>query len=171
MRLGTVTLTICLALAAPATQAQPTAAETARQAAPATTGQGSVLQGYVLMLQATEQDLKAAREKAAQEPASYSGSAMTPARQQLMREVRDAYHAMQNAPEAVQDTEAYRDARVEVQQAFTAIGPGWDQSTQQGVAAADRALAALDRLRQSVAGMAEAAGGAVPAPPVAGGGR
>ncbi|WP_135467295.1 hypothetical protein [Crenalkalicoccus roseus] len=160
---------LVLALAGGAA-AQPPVAETARQAETPATAEASALQGYVLMLQEAQLRLRAAQEKAAQEPATYNRAAMTPARQELMQEVRNLLRAVENAPPEATRTEIYRETVRELRQAFDEAGPGWQRGDETGQAAASQALAAVDRLREELAGAAAAAGGAVPAPPVASGG-
>jgi hypothetical protein len=162
---------LVLALAGGAA-AQPPVAETARQAEAPATAEASALQGYVLMLQEAQLRLRAAQEKAAQEPATYNRNraAMTPARQELMQEVRNLLRAVENAPPEAARTEIHRETVRELRRAFDEAGPGWQRGDETGQAAAAQALAAVDRLREELAGAAAAAGGAVPAPPVASGG-
>ena len=144
--------------------------DSARQAEPGIGNTlGRDLQAYVLMLQAGQERPRAAQAAARAEPHSYSGGAMTPARQMLMQEARDAWRAMQRAPAAVERTEAYADAERAMRQAFGEIGPTRDLSGEEGLQAAERAQRALDGLGAEVARMAAATGSSVPAPPVAGG--
>jgi hypothetical protein len=164
-----------LALAAVPARAQPAGpgpgpgvAETARQATPAQgDSEAASLQAYVLMLQQAEEELRRAKEAAAKESASYSGGAMTPARQELMQKTRAAWRAMQQVPPTVEQTEAYRSAEREVRQAFGEIGPTRTLSREEGDRAAESALRAMDRLRAQVAERAAAQGAPVPAPPLA----
>jgi hypothetical protein len=149
--------------------AQPTAAETARQAPPATAAAAD-LQGYVLMVQQAEGRLRAAKDAAAREPASYSGGAMTPARQELMHATREAWRVMQRVPPALERSEAYRSAEREMRQALGEIGPTRTLSREEGDRAAEGALRALDGLRAQAAQAASSAGAPVAAPPMATGG-
>ncbi|MBX9699166.1 MAG: hypothetical protein K2X74_07000 [Acetobacteraceae bacterium] len=132
--------------------------------------EGRDLQAYVLMVQAMQERLRAVQQAAADSRHVTPGGAVTPERQALMHETREAWTAMQRAPAAVQRSAAYAEADRVMRQAVEVIGASRDPSREEGMAAAERVQRALDGLRREAAGMAAATGSSVPAPAVAGGG-
>ena len=160
-----------LAAPAAAQNVPPSVRQSAQQAAPARTAQGSELQGYVLMLQEAEEKLQQAKQRADQEPARTREGAMTPARQELMQQTREAWRTMERAPPSFADNPTYRRAEQRMREDFGAIGPSRTLSKEEGDRAAQDALRTLDELRSAAAQVAAQEGASVPAPPVAGGGR
>ena len=163
-----------LAIAAGHAQAQgnPTdqTKQTAAQAETPKTPQAADLQGYVLMLQEEEGRLKAARDEADRGPAQSQPGAMSQQRMDLMQTLRNAWHTVQKVPAEFADNTAYKDAERHLRERFGDVGPTRRLEKAEGVAAADDALQTIAGLRQQVAQAAQQAGGAIPTPPVQGGG-
>lgn len=113
--------------------------------------------GYGNRLQAARQRLAAARQAAAEAPATYSGEAMAPRRQELMQATRDAFEVVRQAPPGLAGTPAWEAAERDLRQAFAETTRV--QSDRAGYEAAGRALQVLDRLQAAMAGAGAPAAG------------
>lgn len=169
--LSTLLLAAALPVAAMAQSAAPQSVqETARQAAPATTGAGADLQGYALLLQQAESALAQARQVHASGRTESQTGAFSQERIDLMQTVRNAWRDMQKVPPGLADSDVYRQAERAMRENFGSIGPDRSLSKEKADAAAQDALRVLSDLRGHVVSAAGQAGAPMHAPAVEGGG-
>jgi hypothetical protein len=163
-------LTLLLAAALPVAAGAQGTRETARQAEQPATGTAAELQAYALTLQDAETRLAAARAQQERGPSESQAGAASAQRIDLTQASQAAWQSLQRVPSAYSETLAYQQAHRRVQHDLSAIGPSRDLDKAEALRAADDMLQALAELRRDVASAATQAGGAIPAPPVQGGG-